>query len=461
MITGAEEMEANALRARGWSISAIARHLDRDRHTVRDYLNGKRVPGVRRRQGTDPFDAYQPYVAQRLIDDPHVWASALYDEVVALGYPLSYPRLTAAIRDRRLRPHCEACAGVKGRATIEIEHPPAEENQWDWDELPEAPWGGDAHLLIGSLPCSGKFRGRFATSEDQPHLIEAMDAILRALGGTAHTWRFDRMSTVVNPATGIVQPSFVPVAKHYNVNVVACPPRRGNRKGSVEKSIHFATQRFWRTTTAASIPEANAALDRFCERIADQRPRPIDKLDKLLGEDRARAFLEAVGRTRPTVSDLAGFEKLRGLPTSPYPARKEESHPVRSSALVAFEGNFYSVPPGFIGTQVTVSHRLGSPSVDVVAPSGVIICRHERATTGTGKIVRALEHKAALESEVLSAFRTDPPCKRKLNKPPSPAARAEAAKLLESFEDADVVVDLAVYQSLVEEAGFGGERSAR
>jgi hypothetical protein len=40
---------------------------------------------------------------------------------------------------------------------------------------------------------------------DQPHLIEAMDAIMRKLGGTARVWRVDRMATVVEPATGDVQ----------------------------------------------------------------------------------------------------------------------------------------------------------------------------------------------------------------------------------------------------------------
>jgi hypothetical protein len=82
------------------------------------------------------------------------------------------------------------------------------------DELSEAPWGEDAHLLLGSLPCSGKFRGVFAESEDQPHLIEAVDEVLRRLGGTARRWRADRMATVVDPKTGVIQPSFVPVAKH-------------------------------------------------------------------------------------------------------------------------------------------------------------------------------------------------------------------------------------------------------
>ena len=35
-------MDIHALRQRGWSISAIARHVDRNRKTVRAYLDGKR-----------------------------------------------------------------------------------------------------------------------------------------------------------------------------------------------------------------------------------------------------------------------------------------------------------------------------------------------------------------------------------------------------------------------------------
>jgi hypothetical protein len=35
-----------------------------------------------------------------------------------------------------------------------------------------------------------------AESEDFPHLVQALDAVLGALGGTARKWRFDRMATV-------------------------------------------------------------------------------------------------------------------------------------------------------------------------------------------------------------------------------------------------------------------------
>ncbi|MHB8318222.1 MAG: transposase [Acidimicrobiales bacterium] len=323
MFTQGEDVEANALRKQGWSISAIARHLERDRKTVRDHLSEKRVPDRRKSARVDPFERFVVYLTLRLNDDPHVWSTSLYDEVVALGFPLSYQSFTRGLRARNLRPHCEACAGVSGRATIEIVHPPAEEIQWDWDELPEAPWGGDAHLLLGSLPCSGKFRGSFCELEDQPHLIEGIDNVLRRLGGTSNKWRVDRMATVINPHSGKVQSSFLPVAKHYGVSVVPCPPRRGNRKGSVEKSIHYATQRFWRTSTATTMTEAQVQLDRFCERIADKRPRPVAKLEAIIGAEGTARFLADNHLSRPSVAHLASFEHLAPLPASAYPTTIE------------------------------------------------------------------------------------------------------------------------------------------
>ena len=43
MLTQEDDIDAHALR-RGWSISAIARHLGRDRKTIRAYLTGERSP---------------------------------------------------------------------------------------------------------------------------------------------------------------------------------------------------------------------------------------------------------------------------------------------------------------------------------------------------------------------------------------------------------------------------------
>jgi len=142
MLSEEEHVEAEALRARGWSVSQISRHLHRDPKTVRAYLAGKRKPGDRRSNIEDTFARFEPYVRQRLTDDHGLRATVLLRELAELGYDSSYQTLTRQVRSRGLRPHCEACAGVKGRATIEITHEPGEETQWDWLELPGAPWGG-------------------------------------------------------------------------------------------------------------------------------------------------------------------------------------------------------------------------------------------------------------------------------------------------------------------------------
>ena len=236
MLTHGEDVEAHALAQRGWTISAIARHLERDRKTVRSYLNGTRSPGVRARSRPDPLGPFVDYLVARFADDPHVWASALHDEIARLGYSLSYPSFVRQVRLAGLRPHCEACSGVKGRDTIEIDHPAGEEIQWDWFERRNAPWGATAYVLLGTLPHSGRVRAVLAEKMDQAHLVSAMHEVMCRLGGTPRIWRTDRLATVITPGTRDVQASFAPVAKHYGAVVEPCPPRRGNRKGAVESS---------------------------------------------------------------------------------------------------------------------------------------------------------------------------------------------------------------------------------
>lgn len=81
MLTQEDDVDIHALRKRGWSISAIARH----RKTVRDYLNGKRVAGQRKPVGPDPFAPFVEYATARLKEVPHPWAVALFDEVGKMG----------------------------------------------------------------------------------------------------------------------------------------------------------------------------------------------------------------------------------------------------------------------------------------------------------------------------------------------------------------------------------------
>lgn|GEM_PF-2141808 len=91
--------------------------------------------------------------------------------------------------------------------------------------------GGTAHLLVGALSHSGCWRGVLADAEDFPHLVEAIDAVLRRLGGLTRRWRFDRMATVCSPSSGRLTAGFAAVAEYYAVAVDVCPSRHGNHKG--------------------------------------------------------------------------------------------------------------------------------------------------------------------------------------------------------------------------------------
>jgi len=430
MLAPEEDVEIRSLKKRGWSISAIARHTGRDRKTVRAYLAGKQEVGVRQSAGLDPFDRFEPYVVQRLSDDHHVWATALFDEVCQLGYEQAYPTFTRKLRERGLRPRCEACEGVKGRATVDIEHPPGEEIQWDWLELGVCPWDPscEVFMLVGTLSHSSKARGWLCHSMDQAHLIEGIDAVLRRLGGTARVWRVDRMVTVINPQTGKLQASFAPVAKHYGVQVVPCPPGRGNRKGVVEKHIHFLTQRWWRTMSASSLAQAQDSLDWFCATTGDHRPR---------GD--------------VTVVVLAENESLLGLPPGAYPAVTEVIRKVAANGLVSVEGNQYSVPPEHVGTDVTIWRRLGNASLEVVSAAGRVVAAHQAAPRGRGRVIRLPQHTAALENVVLGAFTSDRPCKSKVNRPPSEAALRIASEITGVPAGTDSVIDLTVYQRHIDQ----------
>jgi hypothetical protein len=116
------------------------------------------------------------------------------------------------------------------------------ELQLDWLELTETSWGVKACVLVGALPHSGKLRGCFSEGESFPHLAEALDGVLRQLGGTARWWRTDRMATVVYPGSDRLRPEAAAMAKHYGVQVTVCPASRPQRLTDALRAAGWSAQ---------------------------------------------------------------------------------------------------------------------------------------------------------------------------------------------------------------------------
>ena len=116
-----------------------------------------------------------------------------------------------------------------------MRHEPGEEIQWDWLELTETPWGEPAYVLVGALCFSGKCRAVICEGMTFAHLVDAIDGVLRRLGGTPRAWRTDRMATVVVPGTDRITAQFAQVGqalRRRGVGLPAAPPAaQGRRRG--------------------------------------------------------------------------------------------------------------------------------------------------------------------------------------------------------------------------------------
>ena len=135
------------------------------------------------------------------------------------------------------------------------------------------------------------------------------------------------------------------------------------------------------------------------------------------------------GRRGSTVGELGASEPLRALPVLAFPAEIMVERLASRSALVVFETNRYSVPPGYAGQRLAVRARVGEPHLRIVTATGIKVATHRRAPAGAEQTVRSTEHAVQLERAVLDAFTTQTACRSKTNRPPGDGALAELAKL--------------------------------
>jgi transposase len=428
MLTEENDVEIHALAARGWNQSAISRHTGRDRKTVRKYLAAGGVSS--RERAASCLEPFRGYIAARFVDDPHLPAVTLLEELIAAGFDRSYPTLVRELRRLELRPVCLVCEQRCGRApTMEIDHPAGEEIQWDWLELPNTPWGQPAYVLVGVLSHSGRFWAMFCERMTFGYLAGAVHEILVGLAGTSLVWRVDRMASAVIPGTDRLNPQFAQLAKHYGVDVAVCPAHRPQRKGVVEAAVKFISGRWWRTAKVASMHEAQQSLDAFTFGVSDRR-----------------------ARRGSTVGELGSSEPLQALPALAFPAEIMVERVATRSALVAFEANHYSVPPGYAGQRLALRARVGEPHLRILTTQGTRVATHRRAPAGAGQTIRTSEHATQLEQAVLDAFTTQTACRRKRNRPPGETALTELAKLHGHAEALAPVASLTDYAKLAEVA---------
>jgi ANTAR domain len=412
MLTKEEYADAQALRCQGWSISAIARHLARDRKTVRSYLGGERIAGVRS-SALNEFQRFLPYCRQRLADAAHLPAAVLFDEVVALGYPGGYSTFTRALRKHRVRPLCTLCRRNCRSDGTTVRHPAREEVRFAWLRLPDPPerWGcgSRAHLLVGMLVNSGRWRAVLTESEEFPQLAEAIDRVLRRLGGTGGIWRFERSMAVCSPSTGKVTRAFAQLAEFYGVGI-GFPSWQGSRNFLADEDLRSISHDWWRTVGRDT--RIQAAQDN------------LDQLATWTESRRATARAARAPGAAPTAA-----QGLRSLPSTPFPAQVCVMRTVDAQGLVPFRGNAYAVPPDLADASVEVRWRLDETCLSIATARGAVIARHTLAPHGAGQTVVGRSQAITLERPAHAVRTRAVHCPAKSHSTPSTAALAEARAL--------------------------------
>lgn len=415
MLTREEYNEARALQSQGWSVSAIARHLSRDRKTVRSYLTGHRKPGVRRTP-EDSFQRFTPYCRQRLADAAHLPASDLYEEIVELGYTGGYSTFTRALRKHDLRPTCPTChcpGGASGQS------PEARTTESVYitvlrllDPPPHWGFGKRAYLTVGRLGTSGRWRSVLSDSDGFPYVVEAIDEVLRRLGGTGSRWILDPSVFTDARTAGRNLREFAQVAEHYGTSIEN-GPAQGGRGNSLSEEDLRQIMCAWRTISSTC--PLRVAQDRF------------DQLGIRLDTRRAQATPQrGADRTPP----------LLPLPDSPYPAQICVMRTVAPRGLVQFRGNTYTVAPDLAGAAVEVRWRLGEAQVSIATTSGAVIARHVLAPRGSRSTVSGSTEPITLERHVRPQRPQATLCRRSGYAPLSAASAAEARRLRQ--EDPEV-----------------------
>ncbi len=109
------------LGAAGWSVPAIAAHLGHSEPTIRDYLAGRRTPGVRAPRPSLLTDLFAGYCRQRFAEDPHLRPSTLFNEVTELGFKASRSTFYRELTQRRLAPSSHAQSPAQQAAAQDLD----------------------------------------------------------------------------------------------------------------------------------------------------------------------------------------------------------------------------------------------------------------------------------------------------------------------------------------------------
>jgi len=396
------------LHRQGLSVSAIARQLERDRKTVRKYIERGLEPpayGPRRPRST-VVTSFAPYLRGRIAAFPELTASRLLREIKELGYMGGY----TAVKDflRTIRPR--ALQAFERR----FETPPGKQAQVDFayfrTVFTDEP-GAERSVWLFSLVLghSRMMWGRFVAHQDLQTVLRCHIAAFEALGGAPAEILYDRMKTAVLGEAddqGIAyNRKLLDLAAHYRFLPKACRPYRAKTKGKVERPFRYVREDFFLGRSFRNLDDLNAQFRHWLDTVANPRRHATT----------GRIVLEHFAEEQPY---------LKVMPATPFNVVLTLDRRVTREGMVSVGGNLYSVPD-CTRRRVVEVHALAN-EIRILEDDKLIAVHPVLEGRGQRRI--ASDHRTAPPPANSATLREDPA-------PPAPAGAIIAPRSL-AFYDA-------------------------
>ncbi len=269
----------------------------------------------------------------------------------SVGAVYKYRKLVDVDSTMQLPKSTKAELKVIPKRSKRVETAAGEQAQVDWGSFGTVLINGKREKLYGFfyiLSFSRAIYVEFTIRQNQQTLQECHINAFKALG-IPKVIRYDNMKTVVvsnHRMTGVegrvvkYNEWFLDFAKYYKFTPEACPPYWPRAKGKVEATVKYIKSNF---APDASIRRKFVSLDHLNKEvqqwITNVAHRRIHKT------------------TLATPESLFALEKPRlqhidDLP--PYLISPTETRRSTKDGMIAFKGNFYSVPMQFAGRKLSI-----------------------------------------------------------------------------------------------------------
>jgi hypothetical protein len=243
---------------------------------------------------------------------------------------------------------------------------------------------------------------------------QSMESFLRGhveafahLGGVPRYLLYDNLRSAVLERLGEAvrfNPRLLELAAHYHFAPRACRPRRGNEKGTVERTIRYVRESFFAARLFTTLPSFNHEALVWTNEVASGRRWPEDD--------------------RKSVADAFSEEQTHLLPLPAHTFETDLVLPIRAgkTLYVRFDLNDYSIPPTSVRRALTL---VASETVVRIVDGAQEVASHRRSYDRHRRIEDPA-HIQALLAEKQRA-RGSTPCARLIAAVPETEAFLEAS----------------------------------